>query len=414
MSGRVDVAVIGGGMVGVACAWHCRERGLSVTLIDPGDPRAAASFGNAGVISRGSLLPVAGPGTWKKLGKYAFNHDPGVRISYAALPRLLPWITTFLRSCTEAHVRAAAAALNPLCAQAYDTHWDVAGEICARHLIQRRGWMKLYRSEEGFAATALERDLLREHGVGTETLDSHEIRKAEPALMRAYAKALLFTETGSVSDPGALVAAWREGCRTRGVTLHEDVARRLDIASDGVDIRTARAVVQAKTVVVATGAAAPELLRPLGISIPFAAERGYHKHFRPAGDHALTRPVYDTGGPLIMAPMAAGIRVTTGIELTDRWAPANTAQIDTMEKEARTAIALGDAVEATPWLGSRPSTPDGLPVIGRSARYPHLILAFGHGHIGLSTGPITGKLVAEIVTNAAPSVPIAPFAAERF
>ncbi len=414
MSGRVAVVIIGGGMVGLACAWHCRERGLTVTLIDPGDPRAAASFGNAGVISRGSILPLAGPGIWKKLGAYALNRDPGVRIGYAALPRLLPWITTFLRSCTEAHLRAAAAALDPLCAAAYDTHWAVAGEIGARHLIQRRGWMKLYRSEAVFSASALERDLLRTHRVGTEVLDGQEIQQAEPALIRSYAKALLFTETGSVHDPGALVAAWREACRSRGATFHEDTARRIDVGSDGVDIRTARGVVRAKTAVVATGAATPELLRPLGIAIPFAAERGYHKHFRAVGDHALTRPVYDTGGPLIMAPMAAGIRITTGIELTDRWAPPNTAQIIAMEKEARAAIALGESVEAAPWFGSRPSTSDGLPVIGRSMRYPNLVFAFGHGHIGLSTGPVTGKLVAEIITNATPSVPIAPFAAERF
>lgn len=408
-----DVAVIGGGMVGVASAWHCRERGLSVALIDPGDPRVAASYGNAGVISRGSILPVGGPAVWRKLATYALNRDPGLRIDYAALPRLAPWLTAFLKACTEAQVRRTAAALNPLCAAAFDEHVRVAEQVGARHLITRRGWLKLYRTEEAYAGAAFERTLIAEHGVRTETFDGHELKQLEPALTRPFAKGVLFTDTGAVSDPGGLVAAWTAGLLARGVTIHAAAAQAIDHGDQGVTIRTPAGVVAAKQVVIAAGAASPELTRPFGIDPPFAAERGYHRHFAPAGDHPLTRPVHDVGGHYVLAPMAAGLRVTSGVELTDRWAPANHRQIEQAEAEARGTASLGRAIDA-PWLGSRPSTPDGIPIIGRPKAWPNLILAFGHGHIGLSTGPITGKLVAEIATRATSSLDTAPYAVERF
>lgn len=412
---ETDVAIIGAGMVGSATALACRARGLSVALIDPGGIRAAASYGNAGVISRGSLFPVAGPGLLAKLPRYALNREAAIRVDYGSLAAVAPWIFGFVRRCNVAAWREAAAALDPLCAAAYDAHWRMAGEIGARDLIQRRGWMKLYRSEAAFAASALERDILTHHLVAFDVIDGAALREVEPALTRPFAKAVLHTETGAVSDPGALVEAYRAAAAAQGVRL---VAAEAVGISEGAEAATVylkdgRSVL-AGTVVIAAGARADRLTRALDYRLPLAAERGYHRHFAPAGTQALTRPIYDTGGGYVVAPMRAGLRVLSGVELARADAPPHDGQIRLAEAEARGTLALGDPVEPEAWLGSRPSTPDGLPVIGRAPRHPHVVFAFGHGHIGLSTGPVTGQVVAEIIGGETPSVPIGAFSAERF
>lgn len=412
---RVDVAIVGGGMVGMATALACRERGFSVTLIDPGGIRNATSYGNAGVISRGSLFPVAAPGLLNKLPRYALNRDNAIRVDYGSLLAVMPWLLHFIRRCNEASWREAAAALDPLCAAAYDEHMRVAGEIGAQDLIIRRGWMKLYRTEEAYAGTALEREILTQYRVGHEIIDGAELPQFEPALKRRFAKAIWHTETGSVLDPGGLVQAYEAAARARGVAFA--AARAANVMEDGegatVQLEGGGAV-PAGTVVVATGAASDNLTRAMGYRFPLAAERGYHRHFADAGEHRLSRPIYDTGGSYIVAPMRAGLRVLSGVELARREAPPNLAQMDAVEQEARQTLAVGDAVEPGPWHGSRPSTPDGLPVIGRAPRHPHVVFAFGHGHIGLSTGPITGRVVAEMIAGAPTAIPVAPFAPDRF
>ncbi|AVO47375.1 NAD(P)/FAD-dependent oxidoreductase [Phreatobacter cathodiphilus] len=412
---RIDVAIVGGGMVGTATALACLARGLSVTLVDPGGIRNAASYGNAGVISRGSLFPVAGPGVLKKLPRYALNRDVAIRVDYGSLLAVAPWLVAFMRRCNEASWREAAAALDPLCAAAYDEHWRIAGEIGARDLIVRRGWVKLYRSEEAFAAGALERELLGQHKVAFEVIDGAELPQFEPALKRRYARAVWHTETGSVRDPGALVQAYEAAAVQRGATLVAARARTVEEDGDGAKVLLeGGGEVRAKTVVIAAGAAAHDLTRMMGYRLPLAAERGYHRHFADASEHKLSRPIHDTGGGYVVSPMNAGLRLLSGVELARREAPANFSQITAVEADARRTVAMGDSVEPAPWHGARPSTPDGLPVIGRAPHHPHVVFAFGHGHIGLSTGPITGRVVADIVTGATSAVPITPFSPGRF
>lgn len=413
-AGPVDVAVVGGGMVGMATALACLERGLSVVVVDPGAIRDAASYGNAGVISRGSLFPMATPGLLARLPSYALNRNPAIRVDYGSLLAVAPWLIAFMKRCNPAAFRAAAAALDPLCAQSYDEHWRVAGAIGARDLITRRGWLKLYRSDEAFAGAALEREILDHYRVETEVIDGPELHQFEPALTRPFAKGLWFSTTGSVSDPGGLVQRYGQAVISRGGRLQTARVAALSASDAGAEVRLeGGGMIAARTVVLAAGAASGTLARTLGYRLPFAAERGYHRHFADAGQHKLSRPIYDTGGAYVVSPMALGLRLLSGVELARHGAPLNPAQLAVVEPEARRTVALGEPLEPAPWGGSRPSTPDGLPVIGRAPRHGRVVFAFGHGHIGLSTGPITGKLVAELIAGAAPSLPLAPFGAER-
>jgi D-amino-acid dehydrogenase len=412
---EMDVAVIGGGMVGLASALALRERGLRVVLLDPGEARARTSYGNAGVISRGSIFPMSSPALWAKLPSYLRNADRGLRLRHTHVARVIPWTAHFLAAARTSAWERAAAALLPLTSAALAEHARLAERAGASHLLSRPGWIKLYRTDDAFAAAELERAILRRHGIALDILDSDAIRDVEPALVRTYARGMFLPETGAVSDPGALVEAYER----LFVDLHGQILRqtalRLEPVEDGWQIHHAAGVVRARQVVLAAGAASAEIARGLGYRFAFAAERGYHRHFALHPDSPpLTRPVLDTGAGSILAPMGDGrVRVLSGVELNARTAAPDYHQIEAASREAAGTLRLGAPLDNRPWMGARPSTPDGMPVIGAAPRHRGLIFAFGHGHIGLSTGAITGRLVADLATGATPAVPLAPFAPQR-
>ncbi len=313
----------------------------------------------------------------------------------------------------------AAAALNPLAAAAYDAHERLAGLVGTTHLLRRRGWLRLYRSPEAFAGAAPERRLLERHGVATETVEGRAVRELEPALADRFSHGLLFPQTGSVEDPGALVAACEAAFRARGGAVvagraaglaqtGEGVAADLDPASAGPRRLTA------SHAVLAAGAWSDGLARSLGLSVPLAAEQGSHVHVTPRGNHGLTRPVNDTGGGYVVSPAGGALRLLTGVRLARADDPPDDGQLHLVLADAARTLPLGDPVPGTEWHGSRPSTPDGLPVIGPAPGAPRVILSFGHGHVGFATAPVTAGIVADLATGRAPAIPVAPFAAERF
>ncbi|MFC6775760.1 NAD(P)/FAD-dependent oxidoreductase [Methylobacterium gregans] len=303
----------------------------------------------------------------------------------------------------------------PLTTAAYPAHERLAERAGTRACLRRSGWLKLYRTEAAFAGAALERTILAEHGVSLEIVDGAGLRDLEPALVRPYARAMLLPETAALSEPGALVEACERLFAETGGHYLRGAVTALVPEADGWRVAYAGGTLRARQVVVAAGAASAEILRPLGYRFAFAAERGYHRHYALHPDSPpLTRPVLDTGAGSIIAPMGEGrVRVLSGVELNARHAAPDHRQIEAAAREAAGTLRLGGPLDNQPWMGSRPSTPDGMPVIGRAPRHPGLILAFGHGHIGLSTGPITGQLVADLATGAEPAVPLAPFAPDR-
>ncbi|MCJ2015375.1 NAD(P)/FAD-dependent oxidoreductase [Methylobacterium sp. J-076] len=415
MDETTDIIVIGGGMVGLASALALRERGLDVVLCDPGEARARTSYGNAGVVSRGSILPMASPALWSKLPAYLRNADRALRLDYAHLPQILPYLTHFLARARESRWREAAAALLPLTSAAYAAHERLAAKAGTTDRLARTGWIKAYRTEEAFAGAALERDILERHGVAFELLDGDALREREPALVRRYARAMLLTETGSVREPGRLIEACEALFAQAGGRRVRGSVGRLAPEAGGWAIGHDGGTLRAKQVVLAAGAASGTLAKSLGYRLALAAERGYHRHYALHPDSPpLTCPVLDTGAASIIAPMGPDrVRVLSGVELNARHAAPDHSQIEAASREAAETLRLGGPLDNEPWLGSRPSTPDGMPVIGRAPRHDGLIFAFGHGHIGLSTGPITGEIVADLATGRSPSVPITPFAPQR-
>lgn len=411
---RFDVVVVGGGIVGLSVVLESQSRGLSVAVVDPGIAHARASFGNAGVLSRGSIFPMAAPGIRARLPRYALGRDISVRVRMGSLPFLLPWVRRFLIAAEEGAWRRAAAALNPMVSAAFDHHVALAELVGGRHLIRRNGWLRLYRSGDTFAGSALERAVLQENGVRIDCLGEDEIRQLEPHLARRFTHGIFFPDTGSVESPGELVELYRTAAEGRGAAFVAGTADAIVDVADGMAVISGGRRIEGGHVVLAAGAHSAKLAISLGYRFPLAAERGYHRHFDLAAGVELRRPVYDAAGGYVLSPMNGKVRLLSGVELARPDDAPNTTQIEAIEPDARKTLGFTAPVEDKPWMGSRPSTPDGLPVIGRAARHPRLIFAFGHGHIGFANGPVTGAAVASLLMGEQSRVPIAAFAPARF
>ena len=411
---RTDAVVLGAGIVGVSIALHLAKRGLAVALVDRAAPGQGTSYGNAGVIEGNTLLPHPFPDRMSAVLRVAFKRATDANYHLSFLPRIAPWLLNYrANSAIERRIRFANV-MRPLFAAALPEHEALMQESSATHYLRKQGWMKVYRTPGAFADTQRERELAAEFGLPFEALDRDGALALEPALGASFVNAVYWPSSASVTNPLALTRAYVARLVALGGIVLTGDARSLHRASERWRVETNEGPVDAREAVVALGPWAGDLLKPMGIDLPLAVKRGYHLHFQPRGNAGLTRPVVDAELGYCVAPMEQGLRLTTGAEFADRDAPPTPVQFDRLLPQARDLFPLGDKVDAQPWLGSRPCFADSMPVIGRAPRHGALWLAYGHAHWGLTLGPATGRLMAEMMTGATPFCDPTPFAAERF
>jgi D-amino-acid dehydrogenase len=409
-----QVVVLGAGMVGVCCALSLRQRGLMVTVIDRREPGRETSFGNSGVFSRSSVFPINGPGLLQKLPVYMANRHPAVRwrASLLSNPR---WIAGFLAECTAQSAARRSRALDGLIKLSMDLNRRLMTDAGLLAHLRETGWLKVWRSAEGAGLARTEASALGAFGIATQVLDGAEVARLEPhAAAAAFTAGVLITGSASVDDPGAVVAGYAALARDRGVEVLRAEVRALFRTTTGWRVETTAGSHDGDAVVVALGPWSAEILRPLDFRVPMGFERGYHVHLTIPDGRGPQRAIYDVDGGYVVSPMRAGARVTSGVELALRDAPANTAQIDAAALLARETFGLGAALEAKPWIGSRPTLPDSLPMIGEIPGALGLYAAFGHQHIGFSTGSGTGEIIAAAVAGEASPLDASAFMAGRF
>jgi D-amino-acid dehydrogenase len=411
---RTDAIVLGAGIVGTAIALHLAKRGLAVALIDRRAPGEETSYGNTGIIEGNTIFPAAFPRGLAALARVAFRRAPEANYHLTFLPKIAPWLLAFRAGSRPERLVETARVMRPLFGRAVAEHETLIAEAGAMHLMRKTGWLKLYRSEATFAATARERELAAQFSIPIHVLDVAGACALEPALNPVFRRALHWGGAASISNPLALTRAYvARFAALGGVTLAGD-ARSLHRVGARWRVDTAEGPVDATDAVIALGPWSPDILAPLGVALPMAVKRGYHHHFRPRGNASLTRPILDVDNGYCLAPMEQGIRLTTGAEFADRDAPPTPVQLDRVMPAAESLFPLGDPVEATPWMGSRPCFADSRPVIGPAPGLAGLWLAFGHAHWGLTLSAVTGRLIADLIAKSAPVVDPAPFAAERF
>jgi D-amino-acid dehydrogenase len=409
---RTDAMVLGAGIVGTSIALHLLKRGLSVALVDRRGPGEETSFGNTGVIGS-TIFPAAFPRSLVRLIRAALKRAPEVNYHFSSLPRVLPWLLAFRAASAPEQRTETARLMRPLMAHAVSEHEALIAESGAARYLRKDGLLTLYRSERALAELWTELALAAQLGIAIKFYDAQAARELEPDLAPVFKAAVHWPDVASLTDPHAVIGAYAARLAALGGVVLKGDARSLHRAAGRWRVDTSEGPVDADAAVMALGPWAPDLLVSRGIDLPLAVKRGYHRHFRMRGAK-LGRPVVDTENGFALAPMAQGIRLTTGAEFADRDAPATPAQLSRVLPIARALIPLGEAVDATPWMGSRPCFADSRPVIGRAPGHPGLWLAYGHGHVGLTLGPVTGRLIAEMMTGEVPFCDPGPYAAERF
>ena len=414
------IAVLGAGIVGVACALELQRRGMRVVLVDRSDPGRETSYGNAGVMARSSLVPFNNPGLWRGLPRLLGNRTASFRYDPFFLARNVRWAGGFLLRARRRPFEQTAAALDALIRLSAGEHRRLLAQAGASDRLRDNGWLFVYRSVAAYDGSALARASLERFGVATETLDAAALAQLEPALAPIFPRTLWVKDTLSVDNPGAVVKAYADLFSSRGGQVERREITGIerlpgDGAGAGWQLRDRSGnSLRAQRVVVALGPWAPEFLAPLGIRVPMAFERGYHMHYEAPEGARLGRPIHDPAGAYVLSPMEQGLRLTTGVELARRDAPASPEQLTLAEQAAREAFPLGRRLEPQAWLGCRPTLPDSRPIIGEAPGHPGLWLAFGHQHIGLSTATGTALLLGALMAGDAPPIEAAPFRPGRF
>jgi D-amino-acid dehydrogenase len=412
---RCDVAVLGAGIVGICCALHLQKRARSVVLIDRRGAAEETSFGNAGLIQREGVYPYGFPHDFGALARYALNRTIDAYYHPSALPRLAPFLWKYWMHSRPARHAEVARRYARLIEHCVSEHEALAREADAGALLRRTGWLKAFR-------TARERDRRfaeaerwhREFGINYRALDARMLQEMEPHVAPVLAGAIHWTDPVSVEDPQLLALAYLRDFERRGGTFGQGNAASLQADGGGWRVRTAKGWIEAPAVVVALGPWANTVTRALGYDFPLAVKRGYHMHYRPAGEARLNTPILDFERGYFLAPMRRGIRLTTGAEFALRDAIRTPVQLGRAEPIARNLFPLAERLDTEPWMGARPCTPDMLPIIGRAPRHESVWFAFGHAHHGFTLGAVTGRLIAELVTGESPFVDPTPYLPQRF
>ena len=412
---KADAVVLGAGIVGVCVALHVQARGRSVVLVDRRGAAEETSFGNAGLIQREGVYPYGFPHDFGALLRYGLNRTIDAHYHLPALPGLAPFLWKYWRHSRPARHAEIARVYARLIEHCLVEHEALAAQAGAGWLMRRGGWMRVFRTERErdtrFAEAARWRS---EFGINYGALDAAALREAEPHLSPVLVGALHWTDPIAVSDPQGLALAYLKLFESRGGRFLQGNAASLNEERDGWSLRTINGPLQAGSAVVALGPWADVVTRPLGYDLPLAVKRGYHMHYRAAGQARLNVPVLDTERGYMLAPMQRGIRLTTGAEFARRDAIRTPVQLGRAEPVARELFPLAERLDNEPWMGSRPCTPDMLPIIGRAPRHASLWFAFGHAHHGFTLGAVTGRLIGEMIAGETPFVDPAPYRADRF
>jgi D-amino-acid dehydrogenase len=415
------LVVIGAGIVGAATALEALSAGFRVTIVEPGEPggEQAASYGNGCWLSPMSVIPPSVPGLWKKIPKFLADPLGPLAIRWSYLPRVAPWLVRYLLAgWTEAKVEATARAIRPLLRDAPALHKALAERAGVARLIERRGLMYVYENRAQFESEAMAWRIRRKVGVEWLELDADEMRQREPELDRRYGFGALVEEGGHCRDPGAYVAALvaqavAEGAelrRARATGFRVEGGRLMAVLTDAGEVAADRAVI-------AAGAYSKRLAAAAGSDVPLETERGYHAMILGAEVGPRT-PLMPFDGKMSVTLTDRGLRCAGQVEIAGLAAAPNWKRAEILRDHLlRSFPALPrdlPAERVKVWMGHRPSMPDGLPCIGPAAASADVLLAFGHGHVGLVAGPRTARAVVALLAGRTPELPVEPFRPSRF
>ncbi len=408
------VTVVGAGIVGIFSALSLLEKGIQVEIIDADPPASGASRGNAGVIARWSCVPQSLPGLWRYIPGWLLHPDGPVTIRWRYLARFTPWALKFLRANDKDSLPDTADAMLALVrpnVELYHYHLKDTGQ---ENLVVDSNYIHVYRNPDDCNPNRIEWRLRAKRGVPFKAVKGEALYEMEPALSRNIKAAMVINDQARAMDPGAVGKALAEKAQKLGAHFQQKKVHALKPSNDNTwTLETDQGSSTCSNVLLAAGAWSARLLKPLGVKVPLEAERGYHLVFRNPGI-TLNNSIMDTDNKTVSSSMSAGVRCAG----TAEFAGLNTApdyqrarMLKKLNKNLFPQLNVDDTEE---WMGSRPSFPDSLPVIGKTPGHKNLYVAFGHCHFGFSMAPSTGRVIAEIINGETPNIDITPYRIDRF
>lgn len=406
-----SILVIGGGIVGAACALRLQAAGVQTTLIDPGDIRRGASFGNAGHIGSEQVTPWSAWGNVLGAPRSSFGAGGPLDFRWSDVALWAPWTMRFLAACDPAHFARGREALTALLADSLPA-WQRIADLTERpDIVIAHGhvtaWMTPQGAERGLAAMAK----ARWGATRYKEMSGADLAVYEGVLNRPPHAAVRFSGTGQVSEPQAareaILASFtaRGGDTVKGAVARVDAKARATLIDGGAR--------EADAILVCAGPWSRRLMEQLGQRTPLIGERGYHVQSAETNwSHDLPTTVFEENF-IAVSRFTSGLRATSFVEFGSPDAPGDERKWRRLQQRI---AELGIQFSPTPqrWVGSRPSLPDFMPAIGRLERAPRVLYAFGHAHLGLTEAPITSELICALATDRPPSIDLAPFRIERF
>ncbi|GAA5624541.1 D-amino acid dehydrogenase 1 [Brucella sp. NBRC 12952] len=405
-----NVVIAGAGIIGLSAARALIADGHSVTIVDRDPAGDKASFGNAGGLGVTEIVPASVPGLVWKLPGWLCDPLGPLSVHPAHFPKLVPWLARFMRSGSQSKMLRITGALAALTAPVYDDYLPLLEELKLTHELHQVGALWVYETEAAFKADAADRDLRRRYGIVFDEMDGDEARRLEPALGKAVLRAAMTPQWSHFDDPKRLVDRLRTLVVRRGAKLVTGEA----LAVDGKRLRLADGkAIDFDHLIIAAGAWSARLAKTIGDRVLLESERGYNVTIPDSGV-SLTREVIFAERKFVATPMDMGLRIGGAAEFAGLDTPPNYARSNALAKLARIYLPDLNAHEGTRWMGHRPTTPDSLPVIGHSPHRKDVIHAYGHSHGGLTLGPTTARLIADLVARRQPAIDLSPFTVSRF
>ncbi len=413
----MHVIVAGGGVIGLSCAYYLAREGARVTLLERNQIGDGATFGNAGVIAPGHT-PITKPGRLRQAVRSMLQPLSPFYVPPRLSLSLFRWLVTFARHCTEQHVGSAMQTLGPMGQASLRLFDELMAEERLDCGYRRAGYYEVCLTESGLEAVRAEAELIERYGFHTQPLTGTELRAREPRLSERILGGVFYPEAATV-NPHRFATELGERAQRLGAALctGKDVAEITVRAGrvGGVKLRNGDHL-EADTVVLATGAYTAPLVRRLALQLPLEPAKGYHRDVRTEAPVPLLREACVLAERLVFCtPMGSFTRFAGTLEFSGVNHHIRRPRLEQLTRAAQEYFTELPQLEiVSEWCGLRPCLPDGLPAVGAVERLPGLYIATGHAMAGLTLGPVTGKLIAELVLRGTTSLDIGALRPERF
>lgn len=414
-SSDFDIIVIGAGVVGTSCALWLQRAGLNVGLIDRIEPGQGTSFGNAGVFADYANLTLNSPSLPLNIPAKLYGIDPPVSLRYGYALRMIPWFWKFLLQCRTEQAKHSAYWVGYLCENAREGFVPLMEMTKAESFIRKTGVIQIFKTEQAYGDGDQTVTRLKARNYTSHTITPADLADLEPNIKQPFYKGIYHEDAWNMTSPGGLVAhmakAFIEG---GGSFLQQNVTSITRLSDDLQQVKCESATYHAPQLVLASGAFSKKLKGGGAEKLPLDTERGYHLFYNKA-ENLVSRPVGWMDAGIFVSPINGGTRAAGTVEFGGLSEKKSMHRLKHVEDLAHRMLPqLKEMTPDSDWLGFRPTMPDCLPVIGRSQENPNIILAFGHQHLGMTLGGITGKVVSELATNNKPSIDIKAYSPDRF